>query len=77
MKSLEEIKQTRNLFIEAEAPNDGMGGYYYDSISDKKLNFIFSYQLGWEHLSVSLRFVVSYSIQNYLLCNALLSNLKL
>ena len=54
MKSLEEIKQTRNLFIEAEAPNDGMGGYYYDSISDKKLNFIFSYQLGWEHLSVSM-----------------------
>lgn len=54
MKSIEEIKQTRNLFIEAEAANGGMGGYYYDSISGKNLNFIFSYQMGWEHLSVSM-----------------------
>lgn len=54
MRSIEEIKATRNLFIEAEAPNDGMGGYYYDSISNKRLNFIFSYQMGWEHLSVSM-----------------------
>lgn len=54
MKSLEEIRKTRNLFITAEAENDGMGGYYYDSISEKRLNFIFSYQLGWEHLSVSM-----------------------
>ena len=54
MKKLEEIRQTRNLFIEAEAPNDGMGGHYYDSISGKNLNFIFSYQMGWEHLSVSM-----------------------
>lgn len=54
MKSIEEIKKTRNLFIEAEAPNDGIGGHYYDSISGKNLNFIFSYQLGWEHLSVSM-----------------------
>ena len=54
MKKIEEIKKTRNLFIEAENANDGMGGHYYDSISNKNLNFIFSYQLGWEHLSVSM-----------------------
>jgi len=45
MRTIEEIKATSNLFIEAEAPNDGMGGRYYDSISGKYLNFIFSYQM--------------------------------
>ena len=30
MKSLEEIKNTPNLVIKAEADNDGIGGYYYD-----------------------------------------------
>ena len=54
MKNINEIKKTRNLFIEAENATDGMGGHYYDSISGKRLNFIFSYQLGWEHLSVSM-----------------------
>lgn len=54
MKSIEEIKNTTNLFIEAEAANDGMEGKYYDKHSGKWLNFIFSYQLGWEHLSVSM-----------------------
>lgn len=54
MKSIEEIKKTPNLFIEAEAENDGMGGHYYDKYNNKNLNFIFSYQLGWEHLSVSM-----------------------
>lgn len=54
MKKIDEIRKKRNLFIEAEAPNDGMGGHYYDSVSGKRLNFIFSYQLGWEHLSVSM-----------------------
>ena len=54
MKSLEDIRKTRNLFITAETENDGLGGYYFDSISGRKLNFIFSYQLGWEHLSVSM-----------------------
>lgn len=54
MKPIEEIKKTPNLFIEAEAANDGMGGKYYDRINNKWLNFIFSYQLGWEHLSVSM-----------------------
>ena len=54
MKTIEEIRNTRNLFIEAETDNAGMGGYYYDVISGKNLNFIFSYQMGWEHLSVSM-----------------------
>ena len=54
MRSIEDIKATPNLFIEAEAENDGMGGHYYDKYNNKNLNFIFSYQLGWEHLSVSM-----------------------
>ena len=54
MKHIEEVKKTPNLFIEAEAENDGMGGKYYDKNTGKWLNFIFSYQLGWEHLSVSM-----------------------
>lgn len=54
MKTIEEIKKTRNLFIEAETENDGMGGHYTDTRNNKRLNFIFSYQLGWEHLSVSM-----------------------
>lgn len=53
MKKLEEIRKTPNLFIDAEAENDGMGGRYYDKQSGKFLHFIFSYQMGWEHLSVS------------------------
>lgn len=54
MKSIEEIKRTTNLFIEAEADNDGMGGRYYDKYNNKWLHFIFSYQMGWEHLSISM-----------------------
>ena len=54
MKNIEEIKKTPNLFIEAETKNDGMGGKYYDKYTGKWLNFIFSYQMGWEHLSVSM-----------------------
>ena len=54
MKNIEEIKKTPNLFIEAETKNDGMGGKYYDEYTGKWLNFIFSYQMGWEHLSVSM-----------------------
>lgn len=54
MKAIDEIKKTRNLFIEAETDNAGMGGYYHDVLSGKNLNFIFSYQMGWEHLSVSM-----------------------
>lgn len=54
MKTIDEIKATTNLVIKAQAPNGGIGGYYYDRISDKRLNFIFSCQMGWEHLSVSM-----------------------
>lgn len=54
MKTIEEIKKTPNLFIEAEAANCGIGGRYYDQYNNKWLNFIFSYQMGWEHLSVSM-----------------------
>lgn len=54
MKSIEEIKKTRNLFIKAENELPGLAGYYYDSDSNKNLNFIFSKQMGWEHLSVSM-----------------------
>ena len=53
MRSFEEIKATRNIVIKGKAGNTGLGGSYYDSISGKWLNFIFSNQLGWEHLSVS------------------------
>ena len=54
MKTIEEIKKTRNLFIEAETEKDGMGGHNTDTRNNKRLNFIFSYQLGWQHLSVSM-----------------------
>lgn len=54
MKTIEEIKKTRNLFIRAENELPGLAGYYYDSDSNKNLNFIFSKQMGWEHLSVSM-----------------------
>ncbi len=54
MKKIEEIRKTPNLIIEAETENDGLGGKYYDKINNKWLNFIFSYQMGWEHLSVSM-----------------------
>lgn len=53
MKALEEIRKTPNLFIDSEEKNDGMGGRYYDKQTGKFLRFIFSYQMGWEHLSVS------------------------
>ena len=54
MKTIDEIRKTIKLFIEAETDNAVMGGYYYDVISGKNLNFIVSYQMGWEHLSVSM-----------------------
>ncbi len=54
MKTIEEIKATKNIRIKAEAGDTGFGGSYYDSISGKWLNFIFSNQLGWEHLSISM-----------------------
>lgn len=54
MKTIEEIRNTPRVMIEAEAENDGMGGKVYDITTGKWLNFIFSYQMGWEHLSVSM-----------------------
>ena len=53
MKTFEEIEKTPNIVIKGRAGNTGIGGSYYDSISGKWLNFMFSNQLGWEHLSVS------------------------
>lgn len=54
MKTIEEIRNTPRVMIEAETENDGMGGKVYDITTGKWLNFIFSYQMGWEHLSVSM-----------------------
>ena len=42
MRSFEEIKATRNIVIKGEAGNTGLGGSYYDSVSGKRLNFIFT-----------------------------------
>lgn len=52
MKKIEDIKKTKNLFINEEGV-DGFCGRYYDSNSGKWLNFVFSYY-EWEHLSVSM-----------------------
>lgn len=55
MRSIEEIRKTPRLMIEAEAEEaTGIGGRYLDLTTGKYLNFIFSNQLGWEHLSVSM-----------------------
>lgn len=54
MKTFEEIKNTPNIQIKGQAGETGLGGSYYDSISGKWLNFMFSNQMGWEHLSVSM-----------------------
>ncbi|MBO7615011.1 MAG: hypothetical protein J6T15_04885 [Bacilli bacterium] len=55
MRNLDEILKTRNLKIKAIERNMPMvGGSYYDTISGKWLNFMFSVQMGWEHLSVSM-----------------------
>lgn len=54
MRQIDEILKTRNLQIKAiDRDMPMIGGSYYDSISGKWLNFIFSVQMGWEHLSVS------------------------
>lgn len=56
MKNIEEIEKTPRLMITGRGKGDtvAFGGYYMDIESDKKLNFIFSVQMGWEHLSVSM-----------------------
>lgn len=52
MKNLEIIKQSNRLKIEEEA-EDGIMGYYFDPVNQKKYFFIFSWSGGWEHLSIS------------------------
>ena len=55
MRQIDEILKTRNLQIKAiDRDMPMLGGSYYDSISGKWLNFMFSIQMGWEHLSVSM-----------------------
>lgn len=55
MKPIDEILKIRNLQIKAiDRDMPMLGGSYYDSISGKWLNFMFSIQMGWEHLSVSM-----------------------
>ena len=57
MRNIEKIKDTPNLVIKKDMSDKGLiafGGSYFDRINNKWLNFIFSYQMGWEHLSVSM-----------------------
>lgn len=55
MRQIDEILKTRNLQVKAiDRDMPMIGGSYYDSVSGKWLNFIFSIQMGWEHLSVSM-----------------------
>lgn len=55
MRQIDEILKTRNLQIKAiDRGMPMLGGSYYDSVSGKWLNFMFSIQMGWEHLSVSM-----------------------
>ena len=62
MKNLEEIKATRNLNIVAENPAEGIMGHYctidYTKAGTPKVKqqytFVFSWNNGWEHLSISL-----------------------
>lgn len=54
MRDLKEIKNTINMQIKADG-EDGFAGIYYDKDTDKWLSFIFSYGMGWEHLSVSMK----------------------
>ncbi len=52
MKKLEEIKQQGNVYI-FEERFDGIYGKCFDSIDHKWFSFVFSWGMGWEHLSVS------------------------
>lgn len=52
MRDLIEIKNSTCMKIKKEMKN-GIGGSYYDMKNKKWLNFIFSWNMGWEHLSVS------------------------
>jgi hypothetical protein len=57
MRDLETIINTRNLTIDQNSYHPeipAFGGRYYDKASGKFLNFVFSVQGGYEHLSVSM-----------------------
>lgn len=55
MRQIDEILKARNLQVKAiDRDMPMIGGSYYDTVSGKWLNFIFSVQMGWEHLSVSM-----------------------
>lgn len=41
-------------FIVSNDSTVAFGGDYYDTLNNKRLNFVFSVQEGWEHLSVSM-----------------------
>ena len=53
MKDIELIKKDGKIKIKAEGQN-GFHGAYYDMLTKKWLNFVFSYSCGFEHLSVSM-----------------------
>lgn len=53
MKKLEKILNAKNLEIYDQG-EDGFIGRYYDSRTNKWLTFVFSWGMGWEHLSVSM-----------------------
>ena len=52
MKFLGEIEINNKITIMRRGV-DGFDGYYTDPVSGKQYYFVFSWGLGWEHLSVS------------------------
>jgi hypothetical protein len=64
MRDLEEIKKTTGLVIQEIDEKDGFAGTFYKMIFkngkyvrsnnyEDNLNYIFSWGMGWEHLSIS------------------------
>ena len=61
MKDLKEIEKTRGLQIQMFNPEEGMNGFYkeleYTNRGNikfgKEFTFVFTWNNGWEHLSVS------------------------
>ena len=54
MKKLEEIKAIPKLKIIEENEDEGIMGIYFDMKSYRELSFVFTWNNGWEHLSVSM-----------------------
>lgn len=50
----EGTKYRKSDYMVDEEHTLAFGGDYYDTVSGKQLNFMFSVQGGWEHLSVSM-----------------------